>query len=315
MKAPHVTVIIPTYNRAESFVRTLHELMESSAVRPDSVIVVDQSQTPDIRDAIAGQCAKYPNVRYIFIPQPSLTKARNTGIDAATTTDVVIFMDDDVDVRPDTIATIKKLFTASDLAMIAGINEEEKFIRRNSPLGLFFCRSSHKNRFIGHVTGAVYGRFPIRMTQPVETRWAMGFFFAVRMSVIRQSQSRFDENLQSYAYAEDLDFSHRIYLAAKKYGMRCIITPEVVVKHNVSTEYRTPTGKTIYMIIAHRRYLSHKLFGTRASRMACTWADIGDIFSDIMHLRSPLCRLRALIFTHRHKTDIRAGHFHYDEFM
>ena len=28
--------------------------MESSAVRPDSVIVVDQSQTPDIRDAIAG---------------------------------------------------------------------------------------------------------------------------------------------------------------------------------------------------------------------------------------------------------------------
>ena len=53
-------------------------------------------------------------------------------------------MDDDVDVRPDTIATIKKLFTASDLAMIAGINEGEKFIRRNSPLGLFFCRSSHK---------------------------------------------------------------------------------------------------------------------------------------------------------------------------
>ncbi|MCM1309659.1 MAG: glycosyltransferase [Bacteroides sp.] len=306
-----LSVIIPTYNRAESLERTLTVLLQSDEL-PDEVLIIDQTTEPQIATRIADLAAQSPVIKLLHNDIPSLTMARNRGIDEAKG-DVLVFMDDDVDVSPDTFRTLRHHFSENEnLAMIAGLNEGEEFINRNSTLGLLFGRSSWRRRYKGHVTKAVYGRFPIKMTSPVETEWAMGFFFAVRRSLIDRYSLRFDEKLQRYAYAEDLDFTYRYFKAAQSEGLTCRMVPEIIVKHNVSTEYRIPSRLAVFQVVCHRRYLSHKLFGTASSRFACLWSDFGALLTAILHRENWRDYLDAIKHASHNKNEINLSNFHFE---
>lgn len=46
-----------------------------------------------------------------------------------------------------------------------------------------------------------------------------------------------------------------------KEGLKCIMSSLVIVKHNVTQEWRIPSRKHTYMIINNRHYLRRKHFG------------------------------------------------------
>jgi GT2 family glycosyltransferase len=149
----------------------------------------------------------------------------------------------------------------------------------------------------------------------VETEWAMGFFFAVRADVVRRHGLQFDEKLRYYAYAEDLDFTHRFYRAAKSEGLQCIVDPAVTVAHNCSREYRTPSRSVMFMMIVHRCYLSAKLFGSFSSQLYATWSNLGNIILALAHREPVSDVVAAQLFCFKHYNDIKQGNFHYSEFM
>lgn len=310
----NVSVIIPTYNRADSLERTLRYLLNSEGL-PVEIILVDQTTDADLARKIERLSALSPIIRLVHNDVPSLTMARNTGLEVARG-EVVVFMDDDVDVGPMVIGEIDRLFSQDrQLAMIAGINKGEEYIRRNSLLGVVFGRSSFSKRYQGHVTKAVYGRFPVKMSAPVDTEWAMGFFFAVRKALVDKYNLRFDEHLRYYAYAEDLDFSYRLYKSALRERMTCRMFPEIVVRHNVSTEYRIPQRKAVFQTVIHRRYLSYKLFGTWRSRVACVWSDIGSVLMSCLRRENWRDIRDAMRFCSKYANDVKVGNFHYEEFV
>lgn len=306
-----LSVIIPTFNRSESLKQTLSELAKSS-ILPYEVIVIDQSNNEVIKNEIISACNQYPFVKYTFSSEPSSTKARNCGIDLASG-DILVFMDDDVDVRTTTFSDLNSRFAEDEsLVMLAGLNEGEEYIQSNSKLGLLLGRSSYKYRFQGHVTKAVFGRFPIRLTHAVETQWAMGFFFAVRRSFIAKNSLKFDENLKRYAYAEDLDFTHRLYKLASAEAKVCRIFPEIIVKHNISKEYRIPSRLAVFQLICHRRYLSHKLFKSVGSSISCLWSDFGFVIITLLKRENWRDYLAAIRHACRYSKDIKNGNFHFD---
>lgn len=308
-----LSVIIPTYNRYESLRRTLDCIFSISVQLPDEIIIVDQTIDPVIRAQISEKCAKYDIVRLVRAEKPSLTAARNIGMREAKG-DVLIFMDDDVDVKPDTFAKIIELFSDAQLAMIAGINEADLLNPAPSILGRLFGKSSIKKKNIGHVTKAVYGRFPCRMDKTVETEWAMGFFFAIRKNIAMENHIWFDEKLRYYAYAEDLDYTFRYSNIAKNHGLKSIVTPDVIVRHNISTEYRTPKKDATFMVVLHRAYLSHKLFGTKFSQIASIWSNVGDwLLSRCLSVQARHI-IAAHFFLLKHYNDILSGNFHYEDF-
>lgn len=307
-----ISVIIPTMNRVETLARTFCCLEETSK-KPDEIIVVDQSQANGIAEAVKSLCEKSTlDVTYIWNSTPSLTKARNTGYDAAHG-DIIVFMDDDVDVKNNTFNELLSLFSAPNISMVGGFNENEN--TNASLIGAIFGKSSYWRRYKGHVTKAVYGRFPIVLKEQVETEWAMGFFFAIRKKLMDEWELSFDEKLKSYAYAEDLDFTYRYYRESVKRGLMCIMSSKIMVRHNISTEYRTPSRKTTVMKTIHRIYLCKKLFGGKQPLFLVYWSDFGDIFYRVLH-REPLKDLFfAFFFSIKHRGDILRGEFHYDEFM
>lgn len=262
-------------NRLDSLQRTI-ECISLSTVKPLEVIVVDQS----LDDKTVSSTKEFLNRQdlnciYIHQHEASLTKARNKGM-CYVKGELVLQMDDDVDIHPNTIYNIQHLFQDSKIAMLAGVNEGFDSKHR-SLTGYLFWKKNWLKRNMGHVVKSMYGRFPDKISHYTPTEWAMGFFSVYRADLIRQWGLKWDENLTSYAYAEDLDFSYSYYKKAQENQMRCIMSDLVIVKHNVTTEWRIPSRKHTYMIIDNRRYLRKRHFGNSyISKFALFWADCGE---------------------------------------
>ena len=99
-----LTVILPTFNRADLLKRALGALLRQSAM-PGSyeVIVVDNNST----DGTAAVVGLFEDRRLSLVSEPrqGLSYARNTGL-AAARAPIVAFTDDDVEVAPDWVQTI-----------------------------------------------------------------------------------------------------------------------------------------------------------------------------------------------------------------
>lgn len=85
-----VSVIIPTYNRADRVVAALESVLAQTR-QPDEVIVVDDGST----DNTSGRLATYrERICYVFQPNRGPAGARNTGIRHASG-EVLAFLDSD----------------------------------------------------------------------------------------------------------------------------------------------------------------------------------------------------------------------------
>ena len=270
-----ISIIIPTMNRIDSLKRTISHIALSN-VKPLEVIVVDQSTDKGVIAETKALLNKQDfNCLYVHNEKPSLTKARNTGM-TYVHGDLVIQMDDDVDINPNTLSTILDIFNNRNIAMLAGVNEGFDSKRR-SPIGFIFWKKNWRKRNIGHVVKSLYGRFPEKISDATPTEWSMGFFTVYRVALIKKWELKWDEYLSSYAYAEDIDFSYSYFKKAQSEGLKCIMSSRVIVKHNVTKEWRIPSRKHTYMIINNRRYLRKKHFGNSLiSKFAVCWADLGE---------------------------------------
>lgn len=91
------TIIVCTYNRAESLRDTLRALhaQEVAGTRQWEVIVVDNNSNDHTRQVVEEAQRQWPLLRYEFEAAQGLSHARNHGISAAQG-EVLLFTDDDV---------------------------------------------------------------------------------------------------------------------------------------------------------------------------------------------------------------------------
>ncbi len=98
----NITVILCTYNRAETLSKALQSVAFSELPKSLEweVLVVDNNSRDQTHDVVEGFCRQYPGrFRYLFEPQQGKSHALNSGIREARG-DVLAFMDDDVTVEP-----------------------------------------------------------------------------------------------------------------------------------------------------------------------------------------------------------------------
>lgn len=110
-KEPEISVVISTYNRCELLPAALESAFtQNSGDVSYEVIVVDNNSTDRTRQVVES-FAERANVslKYIFEGRQGVSHARNAGI-AAARAPIVAFFDDDVNVSPDWVANIKRIF-------------------------------------------------------------------------------------------------------------------------------------------------------------------------------------------------------------
>lgn len=308
----HLSIIIPTLNRIDTLNITLKQLEQSSRW-PDEVIIVDQSSSVKIAEAIKSEChdSKLPII-YYHSNIPSSVKARNIGMNLAKG-DIVVFMDDDLSVKTDTLKNLCQLFCDNTVSLVGGLDKTT-----NNPNSLFsyiFSRAIFSKRKIGHMSNGIFGRFPVKVKGIVPTEWAMGFFFAIRLPLAKKWGISFDEHFQSYSYAEDLDFTYGYFKKASSEGLRCIFSDSIIVNHRFSQEYRIPSRGATYMYFAHRKYIQHKYgLDNFKGESSYLFSTIGDLFYRILHHESIRDMFDSLIFIRKNKKMILNGEFKYNEF-
>ncbi|WP_456060799.1 glycosyltransferase family 2 protein [Bilophila wadsworthia] len=302
-----ISIVIPTVNRPNSLLNTIESYIKYHYI-PDQIIVVDQSLDCSTKNnlLVLKNC-KNTNIEYIYQEKPSSTVARNMGIQRAYN-EIIIFSDDDINIYNNTLLNIYHMMQNKNIAMIAALDTNS--IRKNKiELGYLAGLKSIKNRKIGHVTLSLLGRYPNVVVGEISTQWAMGYCFAVRRSLLNCWGIKWDENLNGYAYAEDLDFSYGYYKVANSNNMRCILTDKVKVKHLVSHEYRIPNKEATYKYIANRLYLSHKHHMGIKSFWAMLWTNLFMIILRAIKNRNAFDMIEAQILALRNKNKIYSGRF------
>lgn len=86
-----ISVIIPSWNRAEQLAAALDSVY-AQTLAPHEVIVVDDGSTDTTRQRVTGH---YPQVRYIYQHNKGVSSARNTGISAASGDWIALLDSDD----------------------------------------------------------------------------------------------------------------------------------------------------------------------------------------------------------------------------
>ena len=90
-----VSVIIPTLNRADLLKRALRSVIYQT-FSPNEIIVVDNGSTDNTRDMIKES---FQNIKYYFLPNKGVSKARNVGIKNANC-EWISFLDSDDEWHP-----------------------------------------------------------------------------------------------------------------------------------------------------------------------------------------------------------------------
>lgn len=189
----------------------------------------------------------------------------------ASSQDVILFSDDDVLVNRESIAVLAESMLDDSVALVAGVD-----IAENGMLGTPKKPGLIRNiagTFLGkkkpwRKTGCVVrsnmrGRYPMPVSKRVSTEWAMGYFFCIRRSLMERWNVWFDEGMQRYAYAEDLDFSIRYCAYAKTQGLSSILEPRIYVQHLAFSEWRTPSAEAVSYSVANRRRIARKVYPKR----------------------------------------------------
>lgn len=115
---PFVTVIIPTYNRRDSLLRTLDSLARQTyPAERFEVIVVDDGGS-DGTEAIVHRTFPFA-LRYVRQENQGAAVARNRGASEARG-DILIFLDDDITVTPEFISAFQAELSSSTPTVAVG---------------------------------------------------------------------------------------------------------------------------------------------------------------------------------------------------
>ena len=217
VRARTASVAIPTLGRERELVATITSVLAQDPPA-DQLLVVDQSPAHDTETeralralAVAGR------IRWIRQPVPNLPMARNTAL-RASTSDVVIFIDDDVLLDARFVSNHLRNYIDSEVVGVAGR------IRQKGPL-------LPPGRRTTWAIWEDYKYLQLDGTTRVEPIAAFrGCNHSVRRSAIL-ALGGYDENYIGWAFREDTDAALRLWRA----GGKIVSDPSAALYHLEAT--------------------------------------------------------------------------------
>ena len=210
-----LTVIIPTYNRADCVGENLARLAAETAP-PEQIIVVDASKDHDTERIVA----RFPEVIYLRNDggRGNLPHSRNLGLRHATG-EIIAFLDDDAFVHPGWAAKLRVSYADPAVSGVAGraLNDQPGEERRGA---------DQIGRFLPD--GRTTGNFAADPGGIVTVDHMIGCNMSFRASVLAELGGfRDDMRPGPFSLCEDTEICTR----ARRLGHRFIFNPAVCADH------------------------------------------------------------------------------------
>ena len=91
---PEVSVVISTYNRADSLLAAVSSVLVQDQAPPYELIVVDNNCADETAERIQQLARRDRRLRYVFEPRQGVSHGRNAGI-ATAQASIIAFTDDE----------------------------------------------------------------------------------------------------------------------------------------------------------------------------------------------------------------------------
>lgn len=207
-----ITVAIPTYERGEWLVRTLHALHAQGTGA--ELLAIDQTpeHTPDVAQALA-LLERQGFARIVRRSPPSITAAMNTALVEARRP-FVLFLDDDVLPDPGLIAAHARAHADESIWAVAGQVLQPGQAPRAAERP--WCTQGLH----------AYLDFPFWSTTRVDIANGMAGNLSVRVARALEVGG-FDTNFQGVAYRFETEFCRRLVRA----GGRIVFEPSATLRH------------------------------------------------------------------------------------
>jgi GT2 family glycosyltransferase len=216
-----LSIVIGTRHRPESLRRCLDSLARQ-IVRPDEVVIVDDGQldpAPFVESLErTGIAVQYFNKSH----DAGLTKSRNLGI-RQSRGDIVMFLDDDVELEPQYMQAILRVYDAHpEVGGVGGRLNDPPLSWPKRRLLRAFLLDSHRE-------GAVLANGVGVLVRSITRDTAVEWFSGCNMSYRRQVFDRFmfDEEFAGNGWGDDRDFS---YAVSRVYPLMC--APDAALLHH-----------------------------------------------------------------------------------
>lgn len=274
--ASSTEVVICTRNRAPELQRCLTSVLGQSVTRL-TVFVVDGSDddaSHRVVDEMRALAAPNYEIKYLRTTA-GLTRQRNTAIEhLESSTEYVLFLDDDVIIGPEYVAAIEKVFRKEELSDVAGVGGmiQNPPLRRNNLLRRIFYLDSKRG---GKVlpSGVNVQLFDANELTPVD--WISGCTMSFRRCIF--NEFHFDSTMQDYSLGEDVDFTFRL---SRRY--RLLITPEAQIWH-----LQAESGRDDAMRYARKQILfRYRLVLSNPNELSVTaflWCCLGDVLQNFTY--------------------------------
>jgi GT2 family glycosyltransferase len=272
-------VAIPTFGRAGE-VDALLASLERQTVRPDRVVVADDTEG----DAVQEVVARHKGVRYLrHTGERSAAGARNLaakGVEA----DLVTFLDSDALLEPDYVERIQAAMARHPDAL--GAMGLALGHRRIGPLRQAFAAlfaQSRPSRTRCWVSPICSSRYPLDVAGDVPSNWLWGCNMTFRKPEF-DAAGGFHPQFIRYSYLEDLELGFRLQRLHP--GRRFVLAPDARFHHGKSPADRLSSLDTERMRIVNRHLILRQHPGRRWYHAPLAlWSDLGLVA--IKHYRRP----------------------------
>lgn len=277
-KTPKISVVIATKNRFRDIIKCMESILIQTLL-PDEIVIVDSSDTTELKSNLNGLLRNKFSSKYIHTPA-SLTKARNIGIKESIG-DVIIFLDDDVILDRDYIKEIVHIFNNDLEKKVGGVTgniQDSTKIQKPSFKHLIGSNIRHILSTIFFLFKYKNGKFQpsgwptfVHSDKITNVECLSGANMAFRKEIF--NEFKFDENLHGYCFMEDDDIAYRV---SRKY--QNIYTPFAKLVHNVSPAARDKAYAGMKMTIENHYYLFKKNFPQDIKHKIAFWWSVVGLF-------------------------------------
>ena len=280
-----ISVVIPTKNRFHDIIKCIESILVQTSL-PDEIVIVDASDTRDLKSEIEHQFFEKIKITYIH-SKPGTNLQRNIGI-GRSCGDIVFFLDDDVILDKEFVKEIVNVFENDKEKTIGGVCGDPINIKNQKAISkilddIFFLSESGNAKFrLSGFPTYLYGTNKIANVEFLPSGMT-----AFRREVL--NDFTWDENLagpSGYCYMDDIDFSFRV---SRKY--KNVYTPHAKAIHKSSPVARDKIYDTKKLLIKNHYYLFKKNFPQTIKHKFAFYMSIMGLFlveilGMVVHLRN-----------------------------
>ncbi|MES2588241.1 MAG: glycosyltransferase family A protein [Bacteroidota bacterium] len=230
-----VSVIIPTYNRAELLGQTLRSILAlKTSCDLFEIIVVDNGSSDETAYVVKEFQAKTANLFYFFDEIPGLLTGRHRGANEAKG-DILSFIDDDVELSETWLDTIIEVMeNNSKIELLTGPNLP-KFESLQPDWLSYFWTYEKFGKHCGWLSLLDFGQ----EMKEIDPHYVWGLNFTIRKNTFLKLKGFHPDNMPQEFQLFQGDGETGLALKARKQGIKAFYHPKVALNHFVPTSRLT----------------------------------------------------------------------------